>query len=116
MMRKRARVVLSACIILLAMTLTGCPPRKSIDEITSDPGRFYDKEVTIAGRVGRSFGALGRGIFEVDDGTGRMWVLSEQYGVPSEGAQIAVTGRLIQGVTFAGRNYVTVLRETRRRR
>jgi hypothetical protein len=42
--------------------------------------------------------------------------LSEHYGVPSNGAQVAVTGRLIQGVTFAGRNYATVLRETQRRK
>ncbi|MBI3950665.1 MAG: OB-fold nucleic acid binding domain-containing protein [Acidobacteria bacterium] len=114
-MTKRARVVLSTCVIFLAITLTGCPPRKSIADIMRDPSRYVNEEVTIAGRVTRSFGALGRGIFEVDDGTGRMWVLSEQYGVPGQGAKVAVTGRVIQGITFAGQNFATVLRETRRR-
>jgi len=116
MMTKRARVVLIPCVALVAITLTGCPQRKSIAEIMRDPGRYYDKEITIAGRVTLSFGALGKGVYEVDDGTGRMWVLSEHYGVPSDGARVAVTGRLIQGVTFAGRNYGTVLRETERRK
>jgi hypothetical protein len=115
MMTKRARLILSMSVALLAMTLTACPPRKSIADIQRDPSRYFDKEVAIAGRVTRSFGALGRGIFEIDDGTGRMWVFTEQYGVPGDGAKVAVTGRIIQGFTFAGHNYATVLRETRRR-
>jgi len=112
---KRARVLIGVCIALLAIALTGCPQRTSIADITRDPGRYYDKEVTVAGRVTRSYGALGQGIYEIDDGTGRLWVFAEKYGVPSARAEVSVTGRVVPGVTFAGRNYVTVLRETRRR-
>ena len=116
MTTKRDRIVLGTCIALLALTFTGCPSRKSIAEIMQDPGRYYDKEVTIVGRVTQSFGALGKGIYEVDDGTGRMWVLSEKYGVPGQGAKVASTGRVVQGITFAGQSYGTVLRETERRK
>jgi hypothetical protein len=58
---------------------------------------------------------MGVGAFEIDDGTGRLWVISDKYGVPGRDAGIAVTGRIEQGLAFGGRNFATVLRETRRR-
>ena len=51
---------------------------------------------------------------KVDDGTGRIWVLTSHGGAPSEGANVSVTGRVSSGVTFAGRSFGTVLRETER--
>ena len=54
-------------------------------------------------------------VYEVDDGSGRMWVFSERYGVPSNGTRVAVTGRIEQGFSFGGRSFSTVLRETERR-
>jgi hypothetical protein len=102
-------------LIALALLLAGCPPRESIEKINRDPGRFAGKEITIAGRVADSFGAMGTGVFQIDDGTGTMWVLSEKYGIPGNGANVAVTGRIQQGFAFGGRNFVTILRETERR-
>lgn len=108
--------ILSAVLISVAtLLLAGCPQRTSIGNIERDPGRFAGKEVTIAGRVTTSFGALGSGVFEVDDGTGRMWVFSERYGVPGNGAKVAVTGRIQQGFTFGGRSFAMILKETERR-
>jgi hypothetical protein len=92
-----------------------CPPRESIESITHDPGRFRNREVTVAGRVVNSFAVMGVGAFEVDDGTGRLWVFSDKYGVPGDGAGIAVTGRIEQGFSFGGRNFAIVLRQTRHR-
>ena len=112
---KNKRMVFGLSITMLALALTGCPERKSINDITSDPGRFHNKEVTVVGRVVRSYGALDKGVFEIDDGTGRMWVFSEKHGVPSKDAYVGVSGRIVPGVTYAGRNYMTVLRETKRR-
>jgi hypothetical protein len=107
-----SRSILVICGILL---LAGCPTRTSIAKINQDPGRFVGKEVTIAGRVSGSFGALGSGIFQLDDGTGSIWVYSQNYGVPSNGAKLAVTGRIEQGFNFGGRNFATILKETQRR-
>jgi hypothetical protein len=106
-----------ATVVLIAGTLllAGCPERTTIGKINGDPYRFAGKEVTIAGRVSNSFGALGTGVFELQDETGRMWVFSERYGVPGREARIAVTGRIEQGFTFGGRNFAVVLRETERR-
>jgi hypothetical protein len=111
----RTRMLLAVAVSLGSLCLMGCPQRTSIERIKRDPGRFAGKEVTIAGLVTNSFGAMGTGVFEVDDGSGRMWVYSERYGIPGRTAKLAVTGRVEQGFSFGGRNFALVLRETRPR-
>jgi hypothetical protein len=81
--RLQRRVFLSL-LCLVAVVLVGCPQHVKIGDLTANPGRYVDKEVTIAGTVSSSFGLLGSGGFQVDDGTGKIWVLSESYGVPSK--------------------------------
>ena len=115
MLKMRTRVLSAALIGLCTLLLAGCPQRTTIANINRDPGRYTNKEVTIAGQVVSSFGALGSGVFEVDDGTGRMWVYSQSYGVPGNGSRVAVTGRVGQCFNFGGRNFATILRETQRR-
>jgi hypothetical protein len=100
---------------LAGLLLAGCPPRESIAKINEDPGRFAGKQISIAGRVTDSFGAMGNGVFQIDDGTGAMWVFSRNYGIPGGGAKIAVIGRVQQGFAFGGRNFATILLETERR-
>jgi hypothetical protein len=114
--RMSARAVSVLLVTTVALLLAGCPPRESIEKINRDPARFAGKDITIAGRVTDSFGALGSGVFQIDDGTGTMWVLSEKFGIPGSGANLAVTGRIQQGFAFGGRNFATILRETQRRR
>jgi hypothetical protein len=111
----RARVVAVVLVSLAGLLLAGCPPRESIAKINQDPGRYAGKEISIAGQVTDSFGALGSGVFQIDDGTGTMWVFSKKYGIPGNGAKIAVTGLIEQGFAFGGRNFATILRETERR-
>jgi hypothetical protein len=111
----RTKILSTILICIATLLLAGCPQRTSIANIERDPGRFAGKEVAIAGRVTTSFGALGSGVFEVDDGTGRMWVFSERYGVPGNGAKVGVTGRIEQGFTFGGRSFAMILKETERR-
>jgi hypothetical protein len=113
---KRIRILSLVLLVAGVLCLAGCPQQQSIERINRDPGRFVGKEVAIVGRVTNSFGAMGSGVFQIDDGTGRMWVFSERYGVPGREARIGVAGYIEQGFSFGGRNYATVLRETRRRR
>ena len=102
------------CVVLSTLLLTACP-RTSIDKINRDPGRFVNREVTIAGRVTNSFGALGSGVYQVDDGSGQMWVFSQSFGVPANGAKVAVTGTVGQGFSFGGRSFAVIVRQTKRR-
>ena len=115
MLKTQSKVLAAVLLVVGAIILAGCPTRTTIEKINRDPGRYAGKEVTIAGRVTNSFGALGTGVFELEDGTGRMWVFSERYGVPGREAKLAVTGRIEQGFSFGGRSFATILRETERR-
>ena len=108
------RAVQLIIVLCLGFVLLACEQHK-IGEITADPGRFRDKEVAVTGRVVQSFGVLGRGIYQIEDGTGNLWVMSETRGVPSKGAYVGVKGRITPTVTFMGRNYATVMRESDRR-
>jgi hypothetical protein len=114
-LKMRTRMLSAVLIGLCTLLLAGCPQRTTIANINRDPGRYTGKEVTIAGQVSSSFGALGSGVFQLDDGTGRMWVFSQNYGVPGNGSKVAVTGQIAQGFNFGGRNFATILKETKRR-
>lgn len=111
---RKEMVVIGLMLVMLG--IVGCPERRSIADVLRDPARYMDKDVTVAGTVTRSYGALGTGIYEIDDGTGKMWVFSQNTGVPSEGAKVASIGRIAPTLTFAGRSYATVLRERERKR
>lgn len=109
------KAVAAGLVLLMTLLLAACPPRVSIAQINRDPGRYVDRDITIAGRVSNSFGAMGTGVYEIDDGSGTMWVYSQGFGVPANGAKIAVTGRITQGFSFGGRSFAVILRETERR-
>lgn len=104
--------VLAGTMFLLAFQ--GCSQGVKIADLTRDPGRYRDKQVSISGKVTQSYGALGTGAYQVDDGTGKIWVMSERSGVPGRGAEVEVSGKLIEGATFGGRSFGTALRESKR--
>jgi hypothetical protein len=110
-----SRLLLALLLILGTLLLAACPTRTSIGKITRDPGRYAGREVAIGGRVSNSFGALGTGVYQVEDGTGQIWVYSQRYGVPGDGAKVGVRGTVSQGFSFGGRSFAVVLRETERR-
>ena len=113
-MPKISRSIAITSVVAATLMLAACPSRSSIESINRDPARFHDHEVTIAGRVVNSFDVMGVAAFEIDDGTGRMWVYSQKFGVPSSESKVAVTGTIQQGFSLGGRNFATILRETRR--
>lgn len=99
---------------MLVISLLGCPQQKSISDIMRDPARYSNHDVAVVGRVTHSYGALGTGIYEIDDGTGKIWVFAENTGVPSDGTRVASVGRIQPTLTFAGKSFATVLRERER--
>ena len=101
-------------LLALSLAVSACE-RTKIGDITADPGLYMDKDVNVGGHVTQSIGFMGRGLYQIDDGTGKMWVLASDKGVPSKGALVGVKGRVIPTVTFMGINYATVMRERERR-
>lgn len=114
MKRKPWNLLLPLPLAALLIFVVACDTTR-IGDINRDPARYSSKDITIAGEVVNSFGLLGEGAFELDDGTGRIWVLSGGYGVPSQGARVSVTGRVVSGVTIGGRSLANALKETHRR-
>lgn len=107
---------LSFLSILLFGTLlfTACPQRESISKINSDPGRYRNKEVGLTGTVTDSYGVLDMGAYELDDGTGKIWVVTRR-GIPSRGSKVGTKGRVYTGFNLGGRSFGTVLEESDRR-
>jgi hypothetical protein len=96
-MRKRLGHYCWAFLVLAGMVLflPGCE-QKTIKHILVDPHRYAAQEVGIFGRVVRSYSILDHGAYEVDDGTGVLWVISSN-GVPREGARVGVKGTIRDG-------------------
>ena len=108
------RLGLSVALIAVTVLFTACPSQTSIKKINADPGHYRGKEVGIVGRVTNSYGSLGYGAYEIDDGTGRLWVVTKR-GAPSRGVRVGTKGYVQTGLTFGGRSYGTVMEETDRR-
>lgn len=92
---KPGRITGILLLIALMLFLAACE-QKTINQIMAEPDRYANHEVGIAGKVVRSYSVLGRGAYEVDDGTGRLWVVSDR-GVPRSGARVAVKGKIKDG-------------------
>lgn len=111
MTKKNLLVVVSSLLIVF---LLGCPQQKKIGEINQDPQRYVNKDVVVKGTVTNSFSALVTGAYELDDGTGKLWVLANG-GVPAKGTRVGARGNVETGFSFGGRNFGTILREKERK-
>lgn len=108
------RLGLASMILVGALLVSACPKQETISRINADPGRYRNKEVGIAGTVTDAYGVLGKGAYEIDDGTGRIWVVTDR-GVPSKGSRVGAKGKVYTGLSWGGRSFGTVLQETDRK-
>ena len=88
--------------------------KTSINKINADPGRYYNKKVTIEGRVTDSYGVYGEGAYQIDDGTGRIWIIAERA-VPARDSYVEAKGHVVTGFVFHGRNMAAAVQETGRK-
>ncbi len=95
---------------LTAFLLSACGSVK-IGRINADPSRFYNRTVRVDGTVVNSVGILGTGGYQIEDETGRIYVLSRS-GVPSSGSRVSVTGSVVGGAQVLGRPMGTAIRES----
>lgn len=92
-----------------ALLLSACGAVK-IGRINADPSRYRNQTVRVSGTVVNSVGALGTGGYQVEDGTGSIFVISRK-GVPSRGSRVIVTGKVFPGAEVLGQSVGTAIRE-----
>lgn len=102
------RAAAAAAILALSLGLTGCR-ETTIARILAEPNRYHDDEVGLKGDVIKSASVLGQGAYQLDDGTGTIWVVSTK-GVPRQGARVAVRGK-VRDVVDVGVLGITLPRE-----
>ena len=110
----RHKLVGSVILLAVLFFATACPQRETISKINADPGRYDNKEVSVAGTVTDSYGLLNFGVYEIDDGTGRLLVVTRR-GLPSRGAKVGAKGRVHTAASYGGRSFGTILEEADRR-
>lgn len=119
-MNKFQRSLLLMVALTAAVFAVACPKRTSIADISANPSKYANKDVAIAGTVQDSYGVaipgtpIRGGAYKIDDGTGSIWVLTEDQ-VPTKGTRIGVKGRIGSGISWKGRNYGLGIYEKDRR-
>jgi len=99
-------------LLVAAAVLAACRSTTQIGDLLSDPGRYDGRKVRVEGEVGTSAGILGRGAYQIDDGTGSLPVVSKEYGVPAQGAHVTVEG-IFHALFTLGSKSLAVLEQTR---
>ena len=95
----------------MLVLLTGCGAVK-IGRINADPSRYQNRVVHVSGTVTNSVGVLGTGGYQLEDETGKIYVVSRS-GVPSRGSRVKVTGVVSPGVQVLGQSLGVAIREER---
>ena len=103
------KVVLAPALAAV-LFLSACGATK-IGRINMDPMHYRNRNVTVEGTVTQSVGAFVAGGYQVQDDTGKIYVISTASGVPPKGARVKVTGVVTPGVTFMGKSVGTTIRE-----
>ena len=96
-----------AVALLSAFLITGCAARGvRIAELKDQPTKYDNKSVSITGTVTSSWGIplLPYQLYNVDDGTGEITVLSQSGRTPAKGTRVQVKGRINEFATFGSRS------------
>jgi membrane protein implicated in regulation of membrane protease activity len=97
-MNRATRRLAGFFVLAMAVASTACATR-TINEVLADPSRYRDRDVRLQGAVVDSYSVLGNGAYQLDDTTGRLWIVSNT-GVPRQGARVKVTGRVREGFSL----------------
>jgi hypothetical protein len=108
----RASLIVAAA--LLAVFTAACASGASVGQVKTNPGRYVDKNVTVQGTVTSSWGIplVPLKMYQVDDGTGEILVVSDDNRLPSRGARVKVTGKVSEFAVLGGRSIGLHLRES----
>ena len=100
--------------LVAALLITGCAARGvRIAELKDQPAKYDDKSVSISGTVTRSWGIplVPFQLYNVDDGSGEITVVSNSGRTPTTGSRVTVKGKVSEVAVFAGRSIGLHLQE-----
>jgi hypothetical protein len=88
-----------------------------IAEIKDQPERYESKTISVTGVVSSSFGIplVPFQLYNVDDGTGEITVVSRSDRAPSKGARVEVKGTVSEVAVFGGRSIGLHIQEDSRK-
>jgi hypothetical protein len=109
--RRSARLAFPWLLTVASLlVLLGCSKgRTSIKSILDDPERTSGKQVEIAGAVTKSPAMPGPDAYEVDDGTGKVFVLSKKHGTPPVGTKVVVKGVFYASISSPTQTFAAVV-------
>ena len=101
-------------VLGLIIVLLNCAATVRIGDIRNTPNRFHNKKVTVRGTVDQTLTLpiLGVGVYQLNDGSGKIWVKPKQK-TPEKGDHVIVTGTIKVGITISGRNFGLILIESK---
>jgi len=91
----RRRTALTMVLAISALSSIACTSM-TVNQLMADPSRYRNRDVRLSGAVVDSYSFADRGIYRIDDGTGRLWVVSTT-GVPRNSARVTVKGTVREG-------------------
>jgi hypothetical protein len=103
------RLTRSLLVGIAIIGLSGCSRTIRIRDLLDRPQEYDGKTVQVEGTVTQSAGVLGTGAYEIDDGTGKIYVVARGGGVPREGAKTKATGRFESVFNLLGRTLAAIV-------
>ena len=107
-----------AVVALLSAVLAGCAARGvRVAELKDQPTKYATKTVSVTGVVTNSWGVplLPLQLYNIDDGSGEITVVSQSGRVPAKGTRVQVKGKINELGVFGGRSIGLHLREESRK-
>jgi len=97
---------------MLGMMLVGmnaCSGTMRIKDLLDRPSEYDGKKVKVEGTVTQSVGMLGAGAYEIDDGTGKIYVIASGQGVPKTGDKTKAEGRFESVFSILGQTVAAIV-------
>ena len=95
--------------VILVLVSGACAPTVRVRDLLDEPQRYDGQTVRVEGTVTQSAGLLGTGAYQIDDGTGSIYVVAQGGGVPQEGARTTAEGRFESVFNLAGRTIAAIV-------
>ena len=101
----RAARLLSIAVVS-TIIVAGCASGVRIAELKSQPDKYQNKTISVTGTVTNAFGIplVPFQLYNVDDGSGEITVVSRANRSPSKGARVQVKGKVNELAVLGGRS------------